>query len=189
MNGYSVPVEAGITVQVKVLPAAIEVWQDGACVARHERGYERGQHILNLEHYLEVLERKPGALAGSTPLAQWREQRRCPASFDRLGQELMRRQRKAKGTRQMIRLLPLGKVQGYEKLPTAAESALAWGCGDEAQEPLFPREEPRRKREKATPRMHNLGRAKSDDQKGPTQVDKTRAALQRRAAPAFPGSP
>jgi transposase len=131
-NRYSVPVKAGTAVQVKAQPAAIEVWQDGACIARHERCYERGQQILNLEHYLEVLERKPGALAGSTPLAQWREQGRWPASFDRLWQELMRRQGKAEGTRQMIRLLQLGKAQGYEKLQTAAESALAWGCGDEA---------------------------------------------------------
>jgi transposase len=132
MNRYSVPVKAGTRVQVKAQPAAIEVWQDGTCIARHERCYERGQQILNLEHYLEVLERKPGALAGSTPLAQWREQGRWPASFDRLWQELMRRQGKAEGTRQMIRLLQLGKAQGYAKLQTAAESALAWGCGDEA---------------------------------------------------------
>ena len=76
--------------------------------------------------------RKPGALAGSTPLAQWREQGRWPASFDWLWQELMRRQGKAEGTRQMIRLLQLGKAQGYEKLLTAAGSALAWGCRDEA---------------------------------------------------------
>ena len=113
-------------------PAAIEVWQEGECVARHERCYERGQQILNLEHYLEVLERKPGALAGSTPLAQWREQGRWPASFDRLWQELIERQGKAGGTRQMIRLLQLGKANGYEKLQSAAESALALGCGDEA---------------------------------------------------------
>jgi hypothetical protein len=114
-----------------VQPAAIEVWQEGACVARHERCYERGQQILNLEHYLEVLERKPGALAGSTPLAQWREQGRWPASYDRLWQELMGRQGKAEGTRQMIRLLQLGKAKGYEKLQSAAESARALGCWDE----------------------------------------------------------
>jgi len=131
-NWYSAPVQAGTTVQVKVQPTAIEVWQEGECVARHERCYERGQQILNLEHYLEVLERKPGALAGSTPLAQWREQGRWPASYDRLWQELMRRQGKAEGTRQMIRLLQLGKAKGYAKLQSAAESALALGCGDEA---------------------------------------------------------
>jgi len=131
-NWYSVPVKAGTAVQVKVQPAAIEVWQEGACVARHERCYGRGQQILNLEHYLEVLERKPGALAGSTPLAQWREQGRWPASYDRLWQALIERQGKAEGTRQMVRLLQLGKAQGYEKLQAAAESALALRCGDEA---------------------------------------------------------
>jgi hypothetical protein len=37
-----------------------------------QRCYRRQQQILDLEHYLEVLERKPGALAGSKPLARWR---------------------------------------------------------------------------------------------------------------------
>jgi transposase len=131
-NCYSAPVKAGTAVQVKVQPAAIEVWQAGVCVARHERCYERGQQILNLEHYLEVLARKPGALAGSTPLAQWREQGRWPASYDRPWQELRQRQGKAEGTRQMIRLLQLGQAQGYAKLQSAVESALALGCADEA---------------------------------------------------------
>jgi len=131
-NWYSVPVKAGTTVQVKVQPAALERWQEGEGVARHERCYERGQQILNLEHYLEVLERKPGAWAGSTPLAQWREQGGWPASEDRLWQEWMHRQGKAEGTRQMIRLLQLGKAKGYPKLQSAAEAALAWGCRDEA---------------------------------------------------------
>lgn len=36
-NWYSAPVKAGTTVQVKVQPAGIEVWQEGQCVARHER--------------------------------------------------------------------------------------------------------------------------------------------------------
>jgi hypothetical protein len=59
-------------VRARVLPACVEVWHDGRCVARHERSYGKGQQFLNLEHYLEVLERKPGALAGSKPLEQWR---------------------------------------------------------------------------------------------------------------------
>jgi hypothetical protein len=32
-------------------------------VARHERAYGRGYQVLNLEHYLDVLEKKPGAMA------------------------------------------------------------------------------------------------------------------------------
>jgi hypothetical protein len=41
-------------------------------VARHERCYRRQQQILDLEHYLDVLYRKPGALAGSKLLEQKR---------------------------------------------------------------------------------------------------------------------
>jgi hypothetical protein len=39
---------------------------------------------LDLEHYLDVLSKKPGALAGSTPLEQWRAQGRWPTSFDQV---------------------------------------------------------------------------------------------------------
>ena len=53
-------------------------------MARHERSFGRYVQVLDLEHYLDVLEKKPGALAGSSPLRQWRERGRWPESFDRL---------------------------------------------------------------------------------------------------------
>jgi hypothetical protein len=52
---------------------------------------------LDLEHYLDVLERKPGALAGSTPLEQWRQRGRWPESFDQLWQSLAGAARQAGG--------------------------------------------------------------------------------------------
>jgi hypothetical protein len=48
-----------------------------------------------------VLERKPGALAGSTPLDQWRRAGKWPASYDRLWEALMERQGKQAGTKAM----------------------------------------------------------------------------------------
>jgi hypothetical protein len=71
-NAYSVPLQAGTRVQAKIRPATIELWHEGQCVAQHERCYGRQQEILELEHYLDVLERKPGAFVGSKPLDQWR---------------------------------------------------------------------------------------------------------------------
>jgi len=41
-------------------------------VARHERSRTRGGQVLVLDHYLEVLTRKPGALPGSMALSQAR---------------------------------------------------------------------------------------------------------------------
>ena len=46
------------------------------------------QQVLDLENYLDVLVHKPGALAGATPLAQWRAQGRWPASYDALWAQL-----------------------------------------------------------------------------------------------------
>jgi transposase len=129
-NSYSVPVPAGIRVQVKVLPAYVEVWHEGRRVARHERCYSRKQEILDLEHYLEVLERKPGAMAGSKPLEQWRRQGRWPANYDRLWQRLMERHGKQQGTREMIELLKLACQEGYERLEQVVNRALSLECWD-----------------------------------------------------------
>jgi hypothetical protein len=115
-NFYSTPEPAGRKVQATIKPDTVEIWYEGQCVARHERCYRRKQQILNLEHYLEVLERKPGALAGSTPLKQWREQGRWPAEYDRFWEGLQERHGRSAGTRQMIELLGLGKKHGYDRL-------------------------------------------------------------------------
>ncbi len=131
-NGYSTPLKPGTRTQVKLLSAYVEVWQERECVARHERSYSRGQQVLDLEHYLDVLERKPGALAGSSPLQQWRERGRWPESFDRLWQSLRERQGPQAGTRAMIELLTLGKRHGWDRLRKAIEESLALGCRDAA---------------------------------------------------------
>jgi len=67
-NTYSVPLPAGAQVQANAYASKIELWYAGRCVARHERCYRRQQQILDLEHYLDILYRKPGALAGCRPV-------------------------------------------------------------------------------------------------------------------------
>jgi transposase len=131
-NRYSTPLPPGTTVQAKLRADYVELWQDGACVARHERCYSRQQKILDLEHYLDVLWKKPGALAGSTPLAQWRQAGRWPECFDRLWQALNTRHGRKDGTRQMIELLLLGPGEGWDRLRAAVEQALSLGCQDVA---------------------------------------------------------
>jgi transposase len=131
-NRYSAPLRTGTKVRVRLLPSVVEVWQGRDCVASHERCYERYRQVLNLEHYLDVLERKPGAMAGSTPLKQWRECGRWPESFDRFWQALQTRHGRWEGTREMIGLLQLGKRSGWPRLRQAIEQALELGCTDAA---------------------------------------------------------
>ncbi len=104
-NLYSVPVKPDKTVEVRLYPTYVEVREEGRCIARHERSYGWQQQVLDLEHYLDVLERKPGALAGSKPLAAWREKGLWPQSYDRLWEELILRHGKQSGTRQMIQMV------------------------------------------------------------------------------------
>jgi transposase len=129
-NFYSTPAPVGREVQVKVYAAEVEIWLEGKCIARHERCFSRQKKVLNLEHYLDALSKKPGALAGSTPLEQWRAQGRWPESFDRLWDALKQRRGKRDGTRAMIDLLLVGRQRGYEALRGAIEKTLEMGCWD-----------------------------------------------------------
>jgi hypothetical protein len=131
-NWYSTPVKPGLHVQARLLPAYVEVWQERKLVARHERSFARYEQVLALEHYLDVLLRKPGALAGSLPLQQCREHGHWPESFDQLWQSLQRREGKQAGTRSMIELLQQGSQHGWEKLKQAVRQALDIGCTDAA---------------------------------------------------------
>ena len=129
-NFYSVPVPVGTRVTAKLYAAYVEFWHDGSCVARHERCFERHQKVLELDHYLETLWRKPGALAGSTALEQCRQQGRWPESFDRYWNLLIDRHGRAAGTRALIELLLLGRERGYASLQSAIEKAFTLGCAD-----------------------------------------------------------
>jgi transposase len=115
-NFYSVPLAAGTRVTAKIHSSYIEIWHSGKVVARHERCFGRCKKVLDLEHYLDVLMKKPGAMAGSTPLEQWRAKGRWPASYDRLWEILKERNGKQTGTRAMIEVVMLGRDHGYGEL-------------------------------------------------------------------------
>jgi len=131
-NFYSVPLRSGSVVEARVYSSVVEFRQNGVRIAQHERSYERSQQILDLEHYLEVLERKPGALRGSKPLAQWRAQGRWPDSYDQLWKLMNEKHGRQSGTRSMVAVIRMGREFGYAKLESSVAQALALGCTDEA---------------------------------------------------------
>jgi transposase len=131
-NWYSAPLSAGARVAAVVGPSWVEIKHDRRCVARHPRCYGRGHQILDLEHYLDVLERKPGAMAGSTPLEQWRQAGRWPECLDRIWRQLEQRHGSSAGTREMISLVRSGLADGWDRLIAAVEEALRLGVSDAA---------------------------------------------------------
>jgi hypothetical protein len=72
-NRYSVPARLiGRQVRVLLHASHLLVFDGRAQMARHERLPGRGEARLELDHYLEALIRKPGALPGATALEQAR---------------------------------------------------------------------------------------------------------------------
>lgn len=131
-NWYSAPAPAGSRVTASVGPTLVEIVHNNKRVAQHQRCYGRGHEILDLEHYLDVLEHKPGAMAGSKPLEQWRKAGRWPECLDQMWRRLEQRHGRGKGTKQMICLVRAGLAHGWEKLIAAVEEALRLEVSDEA---------------------------------------------------------
>lgn len=165
-NFYSVPLPVGLEVQAKVHSTYVEIWHQGECVARHERCFNRQQKVLNLEHYLDALMKKPGAFAGSTALEQWRAQGRWPASFDHFWEGFKQRRGKQDGTRTMIDVLLLGRQHGYPRLKEALEKALDLSCFDAEAVRLLLNTDPAGKR--AAGEAVEIGALRAYDRPQPT---------------------
>ncbi len=116
---YSVPVRlAGRRVDVRLAATELRVFAGGQPVAAHERSVAKGGQVLLLDHYLELLARKPGALPGSIPLAQARAAGALTAAHERFWSRARRRQGDAAGTRALIEVLLL-----HRRLPFVAVHA------------------------------------------------------------------
>lgn len=79
-----------------------------------------------------MLERKPGVMAGSTPLEPWRQAGRWPECLDRVWHLLEQRHGRSAGTREMIGLVRAGLAEGWDRLIAAVEQALTLGVSDAA---------------------------------------------------------
>ena len=129
-NRYSTPLGPGLRSEVVLWPNEVDVYHGGQRVARHARCYGRGYEFYELEHYLDVLERKPGALAGSTPLQQWRTAGRWPDCLDRLWAKMIERQGRLVAAREMVGLVRVASVEGWPRMIVAVEEALRLGTCD-----------------------------------------------------------
>jgi hypothetical protein len=128
-NRYSVPVRlVGLRVCARVGAREIELRHDGTEVARHERLQGRFGVSARLDHYLELLTRKPGALRGSLALLQERERGAWPESFDQLWAAITERYGGSEAARQMVDVLMLCREHGPEQTELAVRGALTAGA-------------------------------------------------------------
>jgi transposase len=128
---YSVP--AGLSrrrVEVRLGARSFEVVADGKVVARHERSLHKGSEELVLDHYLEVLMRKPGALPGSTALAQARRSGAFGATHEAFWEAARRKLGDGAGTRALCMAVLLHRALPTESVLAGMAAALAVGSVD-----------------------------------------------------------
>jgi transposase len=130
-NRYSVPVAlAGLRVEARIGASEITISHRGTVVARHERLHGRFGTSAQLDHYLELLQRKPGGLERSLPLAQERERGAWPECFDALWTALRERYGASEAARQMVDVLLLMREHGAARVELAVRGTLTAGAID-----------------------------------------------------------
>jgi hypothetical protein len=130
-NRYSVPVAlAGLRVAARIGAREITLSHGGMLVACHERLHGRFGTSARLDHYLELLQRKPGGLEHSLPLAQERDRDAWPAAFDGLWAALTDRYGRSEAARQMVDVVMLCREHGPDRVALAVRGALAAGAHD-----------------------------------------------------------
>ena len=119
-NRYSVPCEfVGQRVSTRLYPSRVEVAIDGAIVASHERLSDEGHVNYDWQHYIELVQRKPGALRNGAPFAD------IPVPLQRLRQGLLRREG---GDRVMAQVLSCVPKAGLEAVLVAVELVVESGA-------------------------------------------------------------
>ena len=115
-NRYSVPCEwAGQMVSTRLYPGRVDVAAGDVLVASHARQTNRGQTAYDWQHYIELVQRKPGALRNGAPFLD------MPATLLRLRQSLLRH---TGGDRVMADVLAVVPKAGLEALLVAVELVL-----------------------------------------------------------------
>jgi hypothetical protein len=113
---YSVPARfAGRRLPVRLSATTVEILDGAGVVARHARAAGRFVEVLALDHYLEVLKIKPGALPGATALAQAKASGAFTVTHQRYWDAARREGGDKAGTRALIEIL-----LAHRTLPLAA---------------------------------------------------------------------
>lgn len=128
---YSVPARfAGRRLPVRLSATTVEVLDGARVVARHERAVGRFTEVLVLDHYLEVLKVKPGALPGATALAQAKACGAFSAEHQGYWDAARRANGDAAGTRALIEILLAHRTLPAAALTTALRRAVETGLLD-----------------------------------------------------------
>jgi transposase len=130
---YSVPVRyVAQRLDVRLGADTVEVLDGSKVVARHPRGILKGSQILTLDHYLEVLSVKPGAMRDATALARARASGAFSDAHERFWNQARRRLGERDGTKALIEVLLAHRAIPATAVIDGVNAALGVGSVDPA---------------------------------------------------------
>jgi hypothetical protein len=130
---YSVPAHfVGHKIRVRLGASHLDILDGSRVVARHRRSLHKGTETLTLDHYLEILVRKPGALPGATALIQARQAGTFTTAHQRFWDTARRHGGDQAGTRALIEVLLAHRRLPTQAIVTALEAANQVGMIDPA---------------------------------------------------------
>jgi transposase len=122
---YSVPARfVGRRLAVRLSAGTVEVFDGATLLARHERAFGRHIEVLALDHYLEVLQKKPGALPGATALAQAKAAGVFTATHQHYWDAVRHKLGDGPGTKALIEVLLAHRTLPAAALKTAMAKAI-----------------------------------------------------------------
>lgn len=126
---YSVPVRfINRKVRVSLRATEVRIFDGRTLVAAHPRTVARGGQCVQLDHYLEVLKIKPGALPGSIALAQARESGVSTPAHDAFWAAARRTDGDTAATRELIEVLLLHRSMEARDVIDGITAALRVGA-------------------------------------------------------------
>lgn len=128
---YSVPARyTARRLEVRLGATQVTAVDAGVVVATHTRSLHKGSEDLVLDHYLEVLGRKPGALAGATALVAARASGSFTGAHQRFWDTARHRLGDGPGTRALVGVLLLHRTLPATAVVAGIEAALILGSFD-----------------------------------------------------------
>ena len=117
-NRYSVPRSAAFrTVTLKVYVEHLEIVLGSQVIATHPRCYGKNEQILDPQHYLDTLRRRPAALDHANVFRRWH----LPAVYDELRAALEKQHGDCRGVKHYTRVLYLLDEHPIELVQRAIE--------------------------------------------------------------------
>lgn len=192
-NRYSVPARLiGRRVRVLLHASDLVIYDRRTEIARYERLPGRTGARLDLDHYLEALVRKPGALPGATALEQARAAGKFTPVHDAWWAAARKAHGHAAGTRALVQVLLLHRHMDGEHVVAGLAGALRAGAAHRRRGRAGSPQGRRRGRRPALAGRHAGLRADGRFPDRPPPGEAARhppAALGRRLRPAAPPKP